>query len=121
MTAPLTNEELAYYRTEIERDGGRVFSEKEAIAALLATIDAQREAMSPAEGQDLLPGDVPEAFARFVFQAAMTERRCAELYVCLSNGGAATIDRDRQRLVLVSGEQLSAAPPAEELTSCGSS
>lgn len=45
-------------------------------------------------------GPKEESFARFVFQAAIAENRCAELWKCLTEGGSATVDASTRKLVL---------------------
>lgn len=41
-----------------------------------------------------------EFMARAVFQAALKEDRCAELWECLTGGGSATVDAVTRKLVV---------------------
>lgn len=41
-----------------------------------------------------------EAMARAVFQAAIKEGRCADLWDCLTEGGTATVDAITRKLVI---------------------
>ncbi|SHQ46346.1 Uncharacterised protein [Mycobacteroides abscessus subsp. massiliense] len=51
--------------------------------------------------QDGWYGTVAEAAASQLFERATAERRAAELFDCLSGGGAAYVDRETDRLVLI--------------------
>ncbi|WP_147382318.1 hypothetical protein [Mycobacteroides abscessus] len=48
----------------------------------------------------LLMSPKDEFFARVIFQAAISEKRCAELWDCLTEGGSATVDAVTRKLVL---------------------
>lgn len=47
--------------------------------------------------------EIPEALARAIFVAAISENRCSELLCALFEGGSATIDRTDGSLVIVDG------------------
>lgn len=51
-----------------------------------------------------------ELIAQRIFEAAISEKRCWELFSCLIDGGSATVDAETGKLMLITGEQL------EELT-----
>lgn len=53
-------------------------------------------------------GDIPEAWARTVFQRAIDEGRCAEVLECLFDGGSVTIDAETGRIALASLAALAA-------------
>ena len=44
--------------------------------------------------------------ARLIFQAAIDEDKCGELFECLIEGGSATVDVRTRKLVLFTKEQL---------------
>jgi hypothetical protein len=48
-----------------------------------------------------------EPLFRALFQTAINESRCTELWECLTEGGSATIDAITGKLVMVTGDQLS--------------
>lgn len=41
-----------------------------------------------------------ESMSRAIFQVAISEQRCAELWDCLTEGGSATVDPVTRKLVL---------------------
>lgn len=51
--------------------------------------------------------DLSEGVARRIVEAALAETRCAELLICLMDGGSATVDHGTGRLVTVSADLLS--------------
>ncbi|RIT36818.1 hypothetical protein D2E76_16325 [Mycobacteroides abscessus] len=51
--------------------------------------------------QDRWYATVAEAAASELFERAIAERRAAELFDCLGSGGAAYVDRETDRLVLI--------------------
>ncbi len=50
--------------------------------------------------------DVVESLAKYLFQTAIAEGRCADLLDCLWAGGSATVDHSTGKLVFVTSEQL---------------
>jgi hypothetical protein len=49
---------------------------------------------------DMATDEFDEVMANAVFRAAISERRCAELWDCLTEGGSATVDVVTRKLVL---------------------
>lgn len=70
------------------------------------TADNQHPDAATSQQDDGPELDLPEGVARRIVEAALTESRCAELLVCLMDGGSATVDHGTGRLVTVSGDLL---------------